>query len=121
MTKYILVNAFIQHFIQNEEPLIVRHTSLCYLCVIAHAHSFRFRFQSDRVFTCTLNRIRKGINRPFDSIEFHSDRAQSDRLRCLQEAFSVRLSRQSDYKRIICLHVNVASVIEDDSSGLCLG
>ncbi len=36
--------------------------------------------------------------------------AQSERLRCLHEAFSVRLSHQSNYQRIIWLHVNVASV-----------
>uniref|UniRef100_A0A671P1Y6 Cellular communication network factor 6 n=1 Tax=Sinocyclocheilus anshuiensis TaxID=1608454 RepID=A0A671P1Y6_9TELE len=39
------------------------------------------------MFTCTLNHIRKGINHTF-----HSDRAQSDRLRCFHEGFSVRLS-----------------------------
>ncbi len=45
--------------------------------------------------------------------KFNSNRAQSDRLRCLHEGFSVRLSHQYDYKRIIWLHVNVANVTED--------
>ncbi len=77
-----------------------------YLFLTAELIFFHFSigFQSYRVFTCTLNRIRKWINHPL-----RSDRAQSDRLRCLHEAFSARLSRQSDYKRIICLHVNVAN------------
>ncbi len=91
-------HTFIQHFIQKEEPLvphIIRHYSIS---VSLHMHSpFSFGFQSDSVFTCTLNRIRKGINHP----------VQSDRLRCLHEGFSVQLSRQYDYKRIIWLHVNV--------------
>ncbi len=35
--------------------------------------------------------------------------AQSERLRHVHEVFSVRLSHQSNYQRIIWLHVNVAS------------
>ncbi len=89
-------HTFIQHFIQKEEPL---------------RSPFTFGFQSNRVFTCTLNHIRKGINHPLQSDRnVFSDRNQSDRLRCLHEGFSVQLSRQSDYKWITWLHVNVANV-----------
>ncbi len=85
-------HAFIQHFIQKEEPLAPR--------VIAHAQSFQFRFSIQSSVYMQLKR-----NKP----PLQSDRAQSDRLRCLHEAFSVRLSRQSDYKLIIWLHVNVTN------------
>ncbi len=40
-------HAFTQHFIQNEELLVVRvirHTPLHYFCVIANTQSFQFRF-----------------------------------------------------------------------------
>ncbi len=71
-----------------------------------HMHRlFSFGVQFDRVFTCTLNHIRKGINHPLQS-----DRnwipIELNRLRCLHEDFSVRLSCQSHYKLIIWLHVN---------------
>ncbi len=61
-------HAFIQHFIQKEEPLVplvIRHYAIS---ASLHKRSpFSFGFQSDRVFTRTLNRIRKGINHPLQS------------------------------------------------------
>ncbi len=56
--------AFI-HFIQ----LLVLHV-IGHYTISASLHmrsTFSFGFQSDRVFTCTLNRIRKGINHPLQS------------------------------------------------------
>ncbi len=61
-------HAFIQHFIQNEEPLIPRVIRHQAISASLHMRSpFSFSFQSDRVFTCTLNHIRKGINHPLQS------------------------------------------------------
>ncbi len=61
-------HAFIQHFIQNEEPLVVHVIRLYAIPVSLHMRStFSFGFHSDQVFTCTLNRIRKGINSPLRS------------------------------------------------------
>ncbi len=65
-------HAFIQHFIQNEEPLVLRVIRHYAISASLHMRSpFSFGFQSDRVFTCTLNHIRKGINHPFNPIELN--------------------------------------------------
>ncbi len=58
-------HAFIQHFIQKVESLIPR--IICHYAICASLHmrsSFNFRVQSNPVFTCTLNRIKIGINHP---------------------------------------------------------
>ncbi len=61
-------HAFMQHFIQNEEPLVPRVIHHYAISASLHMRSpFIFGFQSDRVFTCTLNLIRKGINHPLQS------------------------------------------------------
>ncbi len=76
-------HAFIQHFIKKEEQLVPRVILHHAISASLHMRSpFSFSFQSDRVFTCTLNHIRKGINHPLQS-----DRAQS--IKCLHEGFSV--------------------------------
>ncbi len=61
-------HAFIQHFIQKEEPLVPGVIRQYTISASLHMRSpFSFGFQSDRVFTFTLNRIRKGINHPLQS------------------------------------------------------
>ncbi len=103
-------HAFIQHFIQNEEPLVPHVIRHCAISSSLHMRSpFCFGVQSDRVITCTLNRIRKGINHPFNSIEISFWSSSVGSIKVF--TFSVRLSRQSDYKLIIWLHVNVATEI----------
>ncbi len=63
-------HAFIQHFIQKDEPLVPRVIRHYTISVSLHMRSpFSFSFQSNRVFTCTINRIRKGINTPSNPIE----------------------------------------------------
>ncbi len=58
-------HALIQNFIQKDEPLIPHVICHYASSVSLHMRSpFSFGFQSDLVFTCTLNRIRKGINNP---------------------------------------------------------
>ncbi len=60
--------AFIQHFIQKEEPLVlrvIRHYAIS--AALLMRSPFSFGFQSNRVFTRTLNRIRKGIKDPVQS------------------------------------------------------
>ncbi len=57
------------------------------------------------MFIFSVDRIISGLH----YFKFNSDRVESDRLMCLHEVNSVRLSLQSDYKGIILLHVNIAS------------
>ncbi len=76
-----------QAFIQR----LMNRSCCASYAISASLHTFSFRVHSARVFTRTLNRIRKG-----------NKRAQSGRLSCLHEASSVRLSR------ITRLHVNIA-------------
>ncbi len=61
-----------------------------------------------QAFTCTLNRVRKGINHLFQSSQTLV-RLELKRigLGVFKKAFQFD---QSDYKRIIWLHVNVANV-----------
>ncbi len=60
-------HTFIQHFIQNEEPLVPRVIRHYAISAWLHMRSpFSFVFQSYRVFKCTLNRIR---TTPFNRIE----------------------------------------------------
>ncbi len=61
-------HTFIQHYIQKEEllvPRVIRHYAIS--ASLHMRRPFSFGLQSDRVFTCTLNRIRKGINHPLQS------------------------------------------------------
>ncbi len=61
-------HAFIQNFIQNEKPLVPRVIRNYVISASLHMRrSFSFGFQSDRVFTCTLNQIRNGINHPLQT------------------------------------------------------
>ncbi len=63
-------------FIQKEELLVWRvicYYAIFYVTCTCAAH-FSFGFQSDQAFTCTLNRIRKGINHPCSiQSKFHSE------------------------------------------------
>ncbi len=55
-------------FIQTEEQLLTRVIRNYAISASLHMHSpLSCGFPSDRVFTCTLNRIRKGINDPLQS------------------------------------------------------
>ncbi len=56
------------NFIQKEEPLVPRVIHHYAISTSLHMRShFSFGFQYDQVFTCAFNRIRKGINHPFQS------------------------------------------------------
>ncbi len=96
-------HAFIQYFIQKEEQLVLR--VICHYAISGSLHMrspFSFGVRSDRVFTCTLNRIRKGINHPFIPIKLSWIKEFTWRLFSPTES-SIRL--QTDY----CLHVNITT------------
>ncbi len=62
-------HAFIQHFIQKEEPLlqrIIRHYAISASLHMRTSRNFQFRF-SIRSSTRTLTRIRNEINHPLQS------------------------------------------------------
>lgn len=56
-----------------------------------------------QAFTCLIFHVSRIIS----GLLFHSDQAQSDRLRCLHKLFSVQLSHQSDYKQICKRFLNI--------------
>lgn len=56
-----------------------------------------------QAFTCLIFPVSRIISGPL----FHSDEAQSDRLMCLHELFSVQLSHRSDYKQMCKRFLNI--------------
>ncbi len=60
-----LVISFLTLMIQQQQLILCFDASLRHFCIIAQLSSFCF--QSNQVYTCPIEQIRKGLNQPLQS------------------------------------------------------